>query len=404
VARDGEDSWLRVAWRVGPDTLVLQVPLDEALFASLRDRTGVRVLSIGGAESVEAEAGGKGVHVKTGEGRSRPIALPPEAEGDFGLNSVALVERTRWDNGEQGLAPLAIRFNPPVMLKRLSPGTLDLGDIFVKILVGVGISFVILYIVPLVLGLLLARSITRSVHDLSRGTVHLRQGDFGHPIPVRSRDQLGDLADSFNTMARSVEDLLREQAEKQRLEEELRIARQIQMSLLPQDSVSVPGLELSAACIPAAEVGGDYYDLLPLGDGRLGVVVADVSGKGTSAALYMAELKGLMLSLSRIHESPYRLLCEANRILAANMDARSFVTMTYAVADPRAGVLRYARAGHNPLLRLGADGAPPQALTPPGLGLGMDRGERFDQVLEERELPLHPGDTYLFSRTASPRP
>src|SRR5438477_4107097 len=134
-------------------------------------------------------------------------------------------------------------------------------------------------------------------------------------------------------MSASIQDLLLEQAEKHRLEEELRIARQIQMSLLPQGTVSLPGLRVSALCLPAAEVGGDYYDLLPLSESRLGLLVADVSGKGTSAALYMAELKGLVLSLSRIYDSPARLLAEANRILAANMDVRSFVTMTYAVAD-----------------------------------------------------------------------
>ena len=91
---------------------------------------------------------------------------------------------------------------------------------------------------------------------------------------------------------------------------------------------------MAALCLPAAEVGGDYYDLLPaLGRRAWACVVADVSGKGTSAALYMAELKGLVLSLSRIYDSPGALLKEANRILAANLDSRSFITMTYAVVD-----------------------------------------------------------------------
>ena len=108
-----------------------------------------------------------------------------------------------------------------------------------------------------------------------------------------------------------------EQAEKQRLEEELRIARQIQKSLLPEDGrLRMSGLRVSL-CVPANEVGGDYYDFLPLSPTRMGLLVADVSGKGTSAALYMAELKGLILSLSRIHQSPKQLLVDANRILSA---------------------------------------------------------------------------------------
>jgi serine phosphatase RsbU (regulator of sigma subunit) len=196
-------------------------------------------------------------------------------------------------------------------------------------------------------------------------------------------------------MARGIQDLLLEQAEKQRLEEELRIARQIQMSLLPREAVTVPGLRVAALCLPAAEVGGDYYDLLPLSDTRMGVLVADVSGKGTSAALYMAELKGLILSLSRIYDSPARLLAEANRILAANMDARSFITMTYAVVDIGAGTMRYARAGHNPILHVSGSGRA-RALAPQGLGLGLDSGPRFEAILEEAEVKLDSGDVLLF--------
>ena len=197
-------------------------------------------------------------------------------------------------------------------------------------------------------------------------------------------------------MAHGIQDLLREQAEKERLEEELRIARQIQMSLLPQGTVGLPGLRIAALCLPAAEVGGDYYDLLPLSDTKMGVLVADVSGKGTSAALYMAELKGLVLSLSRIYESPARLLGEANRILSANMDPRSFVTMTYAVVDTAERTMRYARAGHNPILHLEAATGRTRMLAPAGLGLGIDAGDRFEEILEEAVLPLRSGDVFLF--------
>jgi serine phosphatase RsbU (regulator of sigma subunit) len=168
------------------------------------------------------------------------------------------------------------------------------------------------------------------------------------------------------------------------------------MSLLPGPGFALAGVRIAAMCLPAAEVGGDYYDLLPLGDTRMGVLVADVSGKGTSAALYMAELKGLVLSLSRIYDSPARLLSEANRILAANMDSRSFVTMTYAVVDTAARCMRYARAGHNPILHLDARTGLTRVLAPPGLGLGLDPGARFDRILEEAEVPLVPGDFFLF--------
>jgi serine phosphatase RsbU (regulator of sigma subunit) len=292
---------------------------------------------------------------------------------------------------------MVFQFQPIELLRKLSPGgTINLGDWVVVALAIVAGVFLVMYLVALVAGLLLARSITGNIHELYRGTERLREGDFGNRIRPRSRDQLGELADSFNAMASGMQGLLMEQAEKQRLEEELRIARQIQMSLLPQDAVTVPGLRVSALCLPAAEVGGDYYDLLPLSPTRMGVLVADVSGKGTSAALYMAELKGLVLSLSRIHASPARLLSEANRILAANMDRHSFITMTYAVVDTQARTMRYARAGHNPMIHYEAASQRTRVLTPPGLGLGIDAGARFDEILEEAEVALHSGDLFLF--------
>src|SRR5262245_19714170 len=161
-------------------------------------------------------------------------------------------------------------------------------------------------------------------------------------------------------MTGSIENLMQTAAEKKRLEEELRIARQIQMSLLPRGPLEFPGLGVTALCVPAREVGGDYYDFFPLGSRRLGVLIADVAGKGTSAALYMAELKGLVLSLSQIYESPRQLLIEVNRIISENLDSRSFITMTYAVVDLQAGRLTYARAGHTPLLYLPGPASPVQ--------------------------------------------
>jgi len=135
------------------------------------------------------------------------------------------------------------------------------------------------------MGLALARSITGAIHELFAGTERVRQGDFGHRIPVLARDQLGELASSFNQMTGSIEDLLRQAAEKKRLEEEMRLAREIQMSLLPRGPLVVPGVAISALCVPAREVGGDYYDVLSLPDGRFGVLIADVSSSRSARCI-----------------------------------------------------------------------------------------------------------------------
>jgi sigma-B regulation protein RsbU (phosphoserine phosphatase) len=264
----------------------------------------------------------------------------------------------------------------------------------------VGGLFLVIEGVALVVGLALAKSITGSVHELFAGTERVRQGDFTHKIAVKAKDQLGELAESFNSMTASIEDLLVQAAEKKRMEEELRIAHEIQMSLLPQGPLVMTGLSVSALCVPAREVGGDYYDFLPLDDHRVGVLIADVSGKGTSAALYMAELKGLVLSLSELHTSPRTLLLAANRIIASHLDARSFITMTYAVFDLCARTMTYARAGHTPLIYVpgpGVDSRCARILAPEGLvvGLKIDDGERFEQLLEEQTIPLRVGDLYV---------
>ena len=164
----------------------------------------------------------------------------------------------------------------------------------------------------------------------------------------------------------------------------------------------MPGLGVTALCVPAREVGGDYYDFFPLGPGRLGVLIADVAGKGTSAALYMAELKGLIMALSQTYQSPRQLLIEANRILSDNIDSRSFITMTYAVIDLVNGIMTYARAGHTPLIYLPGPSAVlqgAQVLVPSGmvLGLRIDGAvAKFNELLEEEQIPLHTGDVIVF--------
>ena len=281
---------------------------------------------------------------------------------------------------------------------QLGPNGPDMGQLLVTAMVFLAVLFLIIQVSAIFVGLILARSITGSVHELSQGTEHVRQGDFSYKVQVRSRDQLGELADSFNLMTTSIQDLLRESAEKQRLEEELRIARDIQMKLLPKDRVEAEGLSIAPFCLPATEVGGDYYDFIPLDDGRLALLIADVSGKGTSAALYMAELKGLVLSLSQIYHSPRKLLVEADKILSATLDSRSFITMVYAVIDMNERRMTYARAGHNAIFHLSPNGGGEKTnvLAPDGMGLALARGELFERVLREDSVELTSGDVFLF--------
>jgi phosphoserine phosphatase RsbU/P len=269
-------------------------------------------------------------------------------------------------------------------------------DLFLSVLSILAVLFLIIQGSALFFGAALARSITSAVHELFVGTARVQQGDFGHRIQIESRDQLGDLADSFNRMSASIEHLLHVQREKQRLDDELRIARDIQKSLLPVEPPHMSGLAIADLCEPAREVGGDYYDFFEIGPRQIGVLVADVSGKGTSAALYMAELKGLMLALSHQQRSPRRLLIDVNRRLAEHLDNRSFITMTYAIIDLEAATLTLARAGHTPTIVV-SDGAS-HLITPEGMVLGLrlpGAGQRFEEMLREHSRPIAAGDVIV---------
>lgn len=377
--------------------VVVDVPVTDRAVQKVRRETGVElkeVATVNGAGGPQPMAG-----------RPADTAAPPPGADEGGLlsNLRSRVEFHDWGSGEAGALMVSTRLSVGELYDRISAAQgLNFGQGLLLALAIIGGLFLLIEFVALVAGLALAKSITGSVHELFAGTERVRQADFTHKIEVHTDDQLGELAGSFNQMTASIEDLLRQAAEKKRMEEELRIAREIQMSLLPQGPLEMAGLSVTALCVPAREVGGDYYDFFRLSERRLGVLIADVSGKGTSAALYMAELKGLMLSLSEIHTSPRALMLAANRIIAANLDARSFITMTYAVIDLDAGTMTHARAGHTPLMFVpgpasrGARGV--RVLAPDGLvlGLNLDRGEMFERLLQEHTIDLRPGDLAIF--------
>ena len=340
-----------------------------------------------------------------------PIPVPEPRDGRFTLRWVdtLMLEAFPWspDLGG-GTLLVAWGFQPIHLIQGTTSGLLEplalnnreTGSALLLALGGLGIIFILIECVAFTTGLRLARSITRSVEALSQGTDLVRSGNFGHQVQPASPDQLGELASSFNIMTAKIADDMGRLRRAAVLEQEMETARQSQARLLPPEgSVAVPGFLVAAVCRPAAEVGGDYYDLIPLGPNRLGVVIADVSGTGTRAAFIMAELKGLMLALSRIHDSPRQVLIEANRVLYGALDSRTFITITYAVFDSAASRVTFARAGHSPLLHLTRDGSRwprSEALAPPGLGLAMDPGPVFDTILEERSDPLRPEETWLF--------
>ncbi len=187
-----------------------------------------------------------------------------------------------------------------------------------------------------------------------------------------------------------------DQAERERLKAEFNVARKAQENLLPASSPQIPGFGIAALCRPARECGGDLYDFIPLSDGKLGIVVADVSGKGVPAALYMTLTKGLLLSVSETSSDPGEILREVNKHLYEVCKRKTFVTLFFGVLDPAAKTLTYARAGHNPPVWRRQSEQTTEWLKPAGIGLGLNGGKSFDRVLKVEQIQLSSDDLLIF--------
>ena len=188
--------------------------------------------------------------------------------------------------------------------------------------------------------------------------------------------------------------LIEQSLERERFRQELMVAQQMQKRLLPQRFPESKAMEVAAISEPSLEVGGDYFDFVRLENGNIGVVIGDVSGKGVSAAFYMAEVKGIFQSLSKITTSPKDLLIRANQTLFESLERKAFISVLYAIFDTGRSRLTLARAGHCPMILLSENKK--ELIRPNGLGLGLTDGDLFRTSTEERVINLKEGDVCLF--------
>ncbi|MFZ3263992.1 MAG: SpoIIE family protein phosphatase [Terriglobales bacterium] len=205
-----------------------------------------------------------------------------------------------WSSGERDRAGALARVEtrPSVLYARLFAALGDYARGVEYILFSIAIVFAIIELVALIVGTKLTRSITSSVAELYQATTHVNRADFSHRIQVKSNDQLATLANSFNSMTASIERLVLEQKEKQRLENELSIAQEVQAQLFPKEISQLESLEVHGFCRPARTVSGDYYDFLTLNSDKMILAVGDISGKGISAALLMATIHSAVRAYS----------------------------------------------------------------------------------------------------------
>lgn len=326
-----------------------------------------------------------------------------------------------WKTGERMPAGALVRVQtrPSLLYERLFASLQKFAEAAEYVLIVVAIVLAIIEMIALVVGTRLTRTVTQAVAQLYDATKHIDRGDFSHRIAVKSDDQLATLANSFNSMTASLQRLIQEQKEKQRLENELVIAQEVQSQLYPQKITQLESLELHGFCRPARTVSGDYYDFLTLNSQKLILAVGDVSGKGISAALLMAtihsavraySLEGIPLlretaiagpsighgsrlsasDSSGIEASPGALLSLLNHQLYASTPLEKYATLFLAVYDETSRRLTYSNGGHLPPLVL-SEGGVVRRLENGGTVVGL-----FDHMtFDESSVRLQAGDIFI---------
>jgi serine phosphatase RsbU (regulator of sigma subunit) len=245
------------------------------------------------------------------------------------------------------------------------------------------------------LSLLLALHITRPVSVLTRGVEAIGQGRLDTRIDVKSGKELQTLAHTFNGMAQRLDENRRALIEHERIARELEIAHEIQATLLPARLPHFPNIEMDAYYNAASEVGGDYFDLVPVDDDRLMIVVGDVAGKGVPGLIIMAMVRILVRALSRNPEKPAALMRQLNELLRRDMKSNMFVTLFWGILDTRTGSLDFANAGHMPLIVYRASRRAADAFRATAKPLGVFSDEIFCSGLEDHRITLNPGDCIL---------
>jgi phosphoserine phosphatase RsbU/P len=438
IIRDHDTLYLRTATVIGAEPESLRVissepldkPLVEEIAAGLGEITLLQPKPSAAVPGVEEKIK-PGILISSGQavaedGRQfEPTftagAIPAassamDREIIFGAQ-LLIVDWASAKGQRQRTGALGVHTRPSVLYARLFAALGNYAQVLEGILLIIAIVFGIIELLALVIGTKLSRSITSAVGQLYEGTQHVNRGDFSHRIKVQSSDQLATLANSFNSMTTSIEKLVLEQKEKQRLEGELAIAQEVQAQLYPKLITQLETLEVHGFCRPARTVSGDYYDFLALNSDKLMLAVGDISGKGISAALLMATIhsavraysiedvpvlrqeiaiaaggSGLMLaSESRGRDSsPAALLTLLNHQLYESTPSAKYATLLLGIYDGTTRRLTYSNGGHLPPILISEDGSS-QLLDCGGTVIGL-----FDNLsFPEATVQLRRGDVLV---------
>jgi sigma-B regulation protein RsbU (phosphoserine phosphatase) len=445
ITRDSDGLHLRVATLlpVGSKTLfvVSSEPLDRELMGEIAADMGEISLSDdSGRAQNKTEQKNSGMQFNTSpnqETSKGPVirgdngnvleptftvgTVPPPANRfDREVTFFGALPVLDWKTGQRAPDGAVIRVwtRPSVLYAHILATLGDFARGVEAILLAILIFFAIIEFVALIIGTRMTRTVTGAVAHLYNATKHVDRGDFSHRIPVKSTDQLAQLSLSFNSMTESIEKLILEQKEKQRLEGELAIAQEVQAQLFPRQVSELESLEVHGFCRPARTVSGDYYDFLTASSHKLILAVGDISGKGISAALLMATIHSAVRaysveSLPQMREpvavgavagagrimaawpegieiSPGALLGLLNHQLYESTPPEKYATLFLGIYDGRSHKLTYSNGGHLPPILIGEDGAV-RRLEAGGTVVGL-----FDNMTyDEGSVEMHPGEIFI---------
>jgi sigma-B regulation protein RsbU (phosphoserine phosphatase) len=376
-------SLLPVKHRGAEYVVFVDLPLDESVSEFIRDRTSIDFGLIDRSEF------------------SAPAISEFFSEGKFfNIRWADILEPLNWENQVNALTldygivlevPLAALFQ-----HYFTQGS-GFGAAVLAIIGFFGLVFIVVEVSSVLIGVVIARTITRSIYNIGEGARNIESGNFDYRIPSSNRDQLDAMATTFNRMSESVVELMNEVSDKERLEKEIEIAREVQTHLFPRELPSHPRLDIAATCLPARRVSGDYYDFIPYRDQWLDVIIADISGKGISAALLMASLQSSIRS-HVVYQAdgsngadPVATATEAiNRQLYRHTSPDKFATLVMSRIDTKSLTLTYCNAGHNPPMIV--SGGKMSRMTVGGMVAGLFDHPKY----EESELQLNAGDLVVY--------
>jgi len=412
----GGSAFLAGVERRGGAVAAVLMPLDitnAAAFArgrwyEVRFVTGVKAAAVAAGErNVTIPVPGKPAERSTFRIDGQTV---PETQVEREWLSARPLEGSRWRRARlmwvwTGKAPRALESGEELKnalflaLIKLSPrGAIEdlfgpseaVGNEAKTMLLILGAVFGSIYLVAVGFAAVMILAITRATARLTRGERAVARGDLDARIPVKRRDQLGDVAASFNAMTESVKTMLVQVAEKERLAREVELAREIQESLLPPSELSIGPLAVCAHFRPAAEVGGDYFDLFPLAPGRLVVSIGDVAGHGLPTGLLMAMVKSAVATLIGEGYRGGELLSKLNHLLLGQSLRQRMVSFALAEVDPERREVKIASAGHQPGVLLAADGRVEEVLLS-----SLPLGHRWPDPAPERSVSFPPGSRLL---------